>query len=44
LHSTTDAILQHFSPEVDVQTVGVAMDWRDRIRVMFRKARDPRPS
>jgi hypothetical protein len=44
LHPTTEGILQHFSPEVDVQTIGVAMDWRERVRVMFRKSGGARPS
>jgi hypothetical protein len=43
LHPTTDGILQHFHAEVDVRTIGVAMDWRERIRVMFRKSSAARP-
>jgi hypothetical protein len=37
LHPTIEGILHHFHPEVDVRTIGVAMDWRKRIRVMLRK-------
>ena len=43
LHPTTQGILQHFHAEVDVQTIGVAMDWRERIRVMFRTSNTARP-
>jgi hypothetical protein len=43
LHPTTDGILHHLHPEVDVRTIGVAMDWRERIRVMFRKSSPARP-
>lgn len=43
-HPTTEALVQHLSREVSVDTIGVAMDWRDRIKVMFRKSRSERPS
>jgi hypothetical protein len=32
-----------FHAEVDVRSIGVAMDWRERIRVMFRKSSAARP-
>jgi hypothetical protein len=43
-HPTTEAIVSHFSSEVEVDTIGVAMGWRERIRVMFRRRRSERPS
>jgi hypothetical protein len=43
-HPTTEALVQHFSDEVSLDTIGVAMDWRERIKVMFRKTRSARPS
>jgi hypothetical protein len=43
-HPTTDALLDHFSPEIEVDTVGLAMNWREEVRVMFRRRRAVRPS
>jgi hypothetical protein len=43
-HPTTDALLDHFSPEIEVDTIGLAMNWRDEVRVMFRRTRAARPS
>jgi hypothetical protein len=43
-HPTTEALVEHLSIDVSVDTIGVAMDWRDRIKVMFRKTRSARPS
>ena len=43
-HPTTEALVEHLSTDVSVDTIGVAMDWRDRIKVMFRKTRSARPS
>jgi hypothetical protein len=35
-HPTTEAILRFFSPEVDVERVGVGLEWRRRLEIMFR--------
>lgn len=42
-HPTTEALVEHLSREVAVDTVGVGMDWRESIKVMFRKTRPARP-
>lgn len=44
LHPTTEFLIDYFSPEVEVETIGVAMNWRERIKVMFRRRRSLRPS
>lgn len=35
-HPTTPLILRHFSPKIEVQQIGVGMDWRREISVAFR--------
>jgi hypothetical protein len=35
-HSTSESIIGHLSPEIDITRVGVAADWRKELRVMFR--------
>jgi len=35
-HPTTESILRFFSPEVDVERVGVGLEWRRRLEIMFR--------
>jgi hypothetical protein len=35
-HTTTEAVLRFFSPEIDVERVGIGRDWRRRITVSFR--------
>ncbi len=35
-HPSTETILSFFSPDIEVQRIGVAAQWRDQIRVMFR--------
>jgi hypothetical protein len=42
-HDTTDSLIRYFSPEVHVDTIGLGMDWRDRVKVMFRRTRSVRP-
>jgi hypothetical protein len=42
-HNTTNSLIRYFSPEVRVDTIGLAMDWRDRVKVMFRRTRAVRP-
>lgn len=36
-HPTTETILRYFSPAIEVERVGVGMDWRREISVAFRK-------
>jgi hypothetical protein len=35
-HPTTATILRFFAPEIDVERIGVGMDWRSRLKVVFR--------
>ena len=37
VHPTTDKLLRYFSPEIDWQLVAVNEDWREEIKVVFRK-------
>lgn len=34
-HPTNEAVLRFFSPEIDVQRIGVAMNWRSSLKVVF---------
>ena len=38
VHPTSDVLLKYVSPEIDWQLLGVNEDWRDGIRVIFRKS------
>jgi hypothetical protein len=42
-HPTTQTVTGFFSPQIEITTVGVASDWRERLRVMFRRQREARP-
>lgn len=35
-HPSTETILKYFSPDIDVQRVGVGMHWRSELQVAFR--------
>jgi len=35
-HPSTETILSYFSPSIEVLRIGLAAQWRDQIRVMFR--------
>jgi hypothetical protein len=35
-HPTTETILGYFSPLIDVERIGVGVEWRKGLRVMFR--------
>jgi hypothetical protein len=37
-HPTTETVLRYFPPEVEVERVGVSEDWRQELRVIFRKS------
>jgi hypothetical protein len=43
-HPTTEALVEYLSPEVRVDIIGVGMDWRNQVKVMFRRTRAVRPS
>jgi hypothetical protein len=42
-HPTTETIFRYFSPQIEITTVGVASDWRERLKVMFRRSLATRP-
>ncbi len=35
-HPTTEVILRYFSPEIEVERVGLGVEWQRKVRVMFR--------
>jgi hypothetical protein len=37
-HPSNEAVLRYFSPEVEVDRVGVGIEWRKELRVMFRSS------
>jgi hypothetical protein len=37
-HPTTEAVLRYFAPSIEVVRVGLGMDWRKDLQVMFRLA------
>jgi hypothetical protein len=43
-HPTNETILKYFSAEVPVERVGVGLEWRKELRVMFRFPTDSWPS
>ena len=42
-HTTTETILGYFSPQIDVERIGLGIDWRNGLRVMFRLKGAQRP-
>jgi hypothetical protein len=42
-HSTTEAILSYFPPAIEVERIGLAVEWRKGLRVMFRLTGAERP-
>jgi hypothetical protein len=42
-HPTTETILGYFSPAIDVERIGLAVEWRKGLQVMFRLAGAERP-
>jgi hypothetical protein len=42
-HPTTETILSYFSPEIDVERVGVGIEWRKGLQIMFRLHGAERP-
>ena len=42
-HSTTETILGYFSPGIEVERIGLGVDWRKGLQVMFRLSGADRP-
>jgi len=42
-HPTTEAILSYFSPSIDVERIGVGVEWRKGLQIMFRLRGAERP-
>jgi len=42
VHPATDTLLRYFSPEIEWQFVGIDERWREGIKVVFRKRREPK--
>ena len=42
-HATTEALLSFFAPTVEVERVGVGVEWRRELQVMFRLRGAERP-
>jgi len=42
-HSTSETILRHLHPEIEIERIGLAADWRSELRVMFRLRGAERP-
>ena len=38
IHPTNERVLSYFSPEVEVEQVGVSVEWRKQVKVVFRTA------
>jgi len=42
-HPTTETILAYFAPEIEVERIGIGVDWRKGLHVMFRLSGAERP-
>jgi hypothetical protein len=42
-HPTTETILTFFAPGIEVERIGLAVDWRKKLEVMFRLSGAQRP-
>lgn len=42
-HPKTETVLKYFAPEIEVERIGLAVEWRQRPRVMFRARGAERP-
>jgi hypothetical protein len=42
-HPQTETVLKYFAPEIEVERIGLAVEWRERPRVMFRVQGAQRP-
>lgn len=43
-HPTTETILQFFSPQIEVERVGLGAEWRSEVKVVFRATGAQRPA
>ena len=43
-HPTTESILSHFSPEIELERIGLGIHWRSHLDVMFRLRGADRPA
>jgi hypothetical protein len=37
-HPTTETLLQFFSSQIQVERIGLALEWRHRVQILFRLA------
>lgn len=42
-HPKTETVLRYFAPEIEVERIGLAVEWRERVQVMFRVPGAQRP-
>ena len=42
-HSANETVLRYFSPEIDVERVGINSDWQKRLKVVLRLSRGEQP-
>ena len=42
-HPSTETLIEYFSPEIEVERVGIGVEWRKGLQVMFRLAGSERP-
>jgi hypothetical protein len=35
-HPTTETILRYFSPQLEVERIGLAVEWQKKVKVLFR--------
>jgi hypothetical protein len=40
-HPSNEVVLRYFSPEIEVERIGVGIQWRQELRVMFRRSAGP---
>jgi hypothetical protein len=42
-HPSNETVLRYFSPEIEVERLGVGIEWRKELRVMFRNSSNACP-
>jgi hypothetical protein len=42
-HPSNETLLKYFAPEIDVERIGIGIEWKEVLRVMFRSAQPPCP-
>lgn len=40
VHPANEIVIRYFAPEVDVEQIGVGVEWRKELRVLFRRGRN----